>query len=168
MQQSRQTAHILAVEDCPEDARLIKAAIKRADVDVSLHVVGDGVEAVRYLRGDGKYRNRREFPSPTFVLCDVKMPEMDGLQLLRWVRSHPDCSGIPMIVLSACDFPHEVEQAYRLGANAYLTKPSTLEEFTGLVRATYEFWSRCTSLPVADIHSGTFKSRRLTPGCDLT
>jgi CheY-like chemotaxis protein len=89
MQLSRQTAHILAVEDCPEDARLIKAAIKRADVDVSLR----GVEAVRYLRGDGKYRNRREFPSPTFALCDVKMPEMDGLQLLRWVRSHPDCSG---------------------------------------------------------------------------
>ena len=164
MQSARHCMQILVVEDSAEDALLIKAAIGRIGIGVSLHIVEDGVEAVRYLRGDGKYRDRREFPSPTIVVSDVKMPHMDGIQFLRWVRSHPDCAGIPIIIFTSSDAPSEAEQAYRLGANAYLVKPSTLKEFTELLRATCEFWSRCVPVSASRADSSAvFQSQSVHP-----
>jgi CheY-like chemotaxis protein len=143
MQSARQLK-ILVVEDSPQDAHLIKTALEHAGVRASLHIVEDGVEAVRFLRAEGKYHDRRTHPFPNFIISDVKMPQMDGFQFLRWVRSHSEASQVPIILFSSGGNEAEAGQAYRLGANAYLIKPQTLDELTELLRATCDFWSRCT------------------------
>jgi CheY-like chemotaxis protein len=134
---------ILVVEDSPQDAFLFKEALGRAHVHASLHIVEDGTEAVRYLCREGKYHDRRAHPFPNFIVSDVKMPQMDGFQFLRWVRSHAEACQVPVILFSAAGNEADAEQAYRLGANAYLVKPFSLEELTDLLRVTCDFWSRC-------------------------
>jgi CheY-like chemotaxis protein len=143
MQAAGKRLKILVVEDSANDAQMIRTALERGGVKATLSLVGDGIEAVRYLRGEGRFRDRRLFPLPTFILSDVKMPEMDGLQFLRWVRSYPECSGVPIIMLSVSASDVEVEEAYELGANAYLLKPGSLNELTELLRTTCDFWNRC-------------------------
>jgi two-component system, chemotaxis family, response regulator Rcp1 len=145
---------ILVVEDSPQDAFLFKTALGRAHAHASLHIVEDGVEAVRYLRHEGKYHERRTHPFPNFIISDVKMPQMDGFQFLRWVRSHPEASQVPIVLFSAAGNEADADQAYRLGANAYLVKPFSLEELTDLLRVTCDFWSRCIR-PVAGQHHFT-------------
>jgi two-component system response regulator len=134
---------ILVVEDSPQDAFLFKTALGRAHVHASVHIVEDGAEAVRYLSREGKYHDRRTHPFPNFVMSDVKMPQMDGFQFLQWVRSHPEAAQLPVLLFSSAGSEADAEQAYRLGANAYLVKPFTLEELTDLLRVTCDFWSRC-------------------------
>jgi CheY-like chemotaxis protein len=145
---------ILVVEDSPQDAFLFKAALGRAHVHASLHIVEDGVEAVRYLRHEGKYHDRRSHPFPNFIISDVKMPQMDGFQFLRWVRNHPEVSQLPIVLFSAAGNEADADQAYRLGANAYLVKPFSLGELTDLLRVTCDFWSRCIR-PVTAQHFAT-------------
>jgi CheY-like chemotaxis protein len=140
---SAQQLKILVVEDSPQDAFLFKSAMGRAHVHASLHIVEDGVEAVRYLRCEGKYHDRRTYPFPNFIISDVKMPQMDGFQFLRWVRSHAETSQVPIVLFSSAGNEADADQAYRLGANAYLVKPFSLEELTDLLRATCNFWGRC-------------------------
>jgi CheY-like chemotaxis protein len=134
---------ILVVEDSPEDAFLFKTALGRAHVHASLHIVEDGAEAVRYLRHEGKYHDRRSHPFPNFIMSDVKMPQMDGFQFLQWVRSHPESSQLPVLLFSSAGNEADAEQAYHLGANAYLVKPFSLGELTELLRVTCDFWSQC-------------------------
>jgi CheY-like chemotaxis protein len=134
---------ILVVEDSPQDAFLFKSAMGRAHIQASLQIVEDGVEAVRYLRREGKYHDLRTNPFPNFIISDVKMPQMDGFQFLRWVRSHAEVSQLPVILFSSAGNEEDAERAYRLGANAYLVKPFSLEELTDLLRVTCDFWSRC-------------------------
>ena len=140
-----QETKILVVEDSAQDALLIRTAVQRSGIRASMDVVEDGVEAVQYLRGEGNYSNRRTSPLPTFILCDIKMPQMDGLQFLRWVRSYPECCRVPILLFSVTGTNLDVQEAYDLGANAYLLKPPTLEELTELLRVTCDFWSRCAS-----------------------
>jgi CheY-like chemotaxis protein len=134
---------ILVVEDSPQDAFLFKEALGRADIHASLHIVEDGTEAVRYLCREGKYHDRRTHPFPNFIMSDVKMPQMDGFQFLRWVRSHSEAAALPVLLFSSAGNEADAEQAYRLGANAYLVKPFSLQELTDLLRVTCDFWSRC-------------------------
>ena len=144
MRQS-QDLKILVVEDSAQDAVLISTAVERAGVRASLDIVEDVVEAVQFLRGEGNYRNRRKSALPTFILSDVKMPHMDGFPFLRWVRSYPECSRVPILLVSVSATTADVQQGYDLGANAFLIKPPTLEELTELLRVTCAFWSRCAS-----------------------
>jgi len=134
---------LLVVEDSPQDAFLFKTALGRANVHASLHIVEDGVEAVRYLRREGKYHDRRTHPFPNFIISDVKMPRMDGFQFLHWARNHPESAELPIVLFSAAGNEEDAEKAYRLGANAYLVKPFSLQELTDLLRVTCDFWSRC-------------------------
>jgi two-component system response regulator len=145
---------ILVVEDSPQDAFLFKTALGRAHVHASVHIVEDGAEAVRYLCHEGKYHDRRSHPFPNFIMSDVKMPQMDGFQFLRWVRCHPEAAQLPVLLFSSAGNEADAEQAYRLGANAYLVKPFSLEELTDLLRVTCDFWGRCVR-PVTGHDLGT-------------
>lgn len=140
---------ILVVEDSPQDAFLFKSAMERAHTHASLQIVEDGAEAVRYLRCEGKYHDRRTRPFPNFIISDIKMPRMDGFQFLRWARSHSATSQLPILLFSSAGNEADAEQAYRLGANAYLVKPFSLEELTDLLRVTCDFWSRCIEFQAA-------------------
>ena len=138
---------ILLIDDEESDRFFAQQATKKAGAAHRIHAVHSASEAVNYLRGVGPYADRQKFPLPNVILTDLKMPNMDGFAFLRWLRNHPKCSIIPTIVYSSSPLDTDVREAYRLGANAYIVKPSGLNELVETLRLMYEFWSRCECPP---------------------
>ena len=134
---------ILLIDDEEHDRFFAQQATKKAGVAHNIHTVHSAEEAINYLRGVGSFADRQKFPLPNVILTDLKMPNMDGFGFLRWLRNHPKCSVIPTIVYSSSPLEKDVREAYRLGANAYIVKPSTISEMVETLRLMYEFWSRC-------------------------
>lgn len=134
---------ILIVENDLNDVFLLKRALTQAGISGPVHVVNDGAEAIRYLQGGGEYCDRLKFPFPSVIFADLKMPRMDGFDLLRWLRAHPECSVIPLIILTASRIDADVRKAYQMGANAYLVKPNSLQELQAMVQTAYRFWAWC-------------------------
>jgi len=137
---------ILLIDDEESDRVFAQQATKKAGAAHNIHGVHSGEEAV-YLRGVGPYADRQKFPLPNVILTDLKMPNMDGFAFLRWLRNHPKCSVIPTIVYSSSPLDRDVREAYRLGANAYIIKPSSINEMIEILRLMYAFWSRCECPP---------------------
>jgi CheY-like chemotaxis protein len=106
-------------------------------------VARDGQETIDYLSGNEPFQDRAKFPFPNLLIMDIRMPKMDGFHLLTWLRTHPHCSVIPTLILSASDLPGDVRKAYQLGANSYIAKPSQLEELVDLLRVVYNYWHHC-------------------------
>jgi CheY-like chemotaxis protein len=138
---------ILLVDDSKDDAFFVEKALNESGMGQSLNIVESAEEAILYLTGTGRYSERSAFPFPTVILSDLKMPRMSGFELLRWVRQHPECGVIPTILFSSSAIEADVVEAYRLGANAYMVKPTVLEEFIDLLRLTCEYWTRCERPP---------------------
>src|ERR1051325_4650381 len=116
---------MLVAEDDESDLELLNQALSRDIVEVDLQVTRDGDELVSYLRGDGRFRDRRKHPVPDLILLDLKMPRLGGLDVLRWLQEHPRCGRIPTIVLSGSNLDTDVSGAYALGANTYFSKPNS-------------------------------------------
>jgi len=121
----------------------VKRALDKSGVAKFFHSVLDGSQMIAYLKGQGDYADREAFPFPNVLLCDIKMPGMDGFKVLRWLQDHPECRVIPTIIFSSSTMEADIHQSYVLGANAYLEKPNALEEFTTTIDYLYQFWSRC-------------------------
>jgi CheY-like chemotaxis protein len=138
---------ILLVEDDENDIVLVRRAIQASGAGHRLHAVRDGEQAVAYLKGFNEFADREKFPIPNILLTDLKMPKMGGLDLLRWVRANPEYSVIPTIVYSSSDMETDVREAYRLGANSYIAKPSSLSGLVDTLRIVYDYWSRCEIPP---------------------
>src|SRR5262245_59108944 len=117
------TGVILLVEDREDDVFLIRRAFKDAFVTNPLHVVRDGDEAISYLKGENKYSNREEFPLPDLMLLDLKMPKIDGFEVLKWIREQPSLAALRVVVLTSSEDLHDVNRAYKLGANSFMVKP---------------------------------------------
>jgi CheY-like chemotaxis protein len=132
---------ILLVEDEENDALLLKRAFKKNDILNPVHWVKDGLEAIAYLKGEGDYADRARFPFPEVVLLDLKMPRMSGLELLGWIRDHPETRVIPTIVMTSSREDVDIEKAYNLGANTYMIKPSDFDTLAKMVRAAHEYWA---------------------------
>ena len=124
---------ILLVEDDSNDTLLLQRAFRRAGLTHTLRVVTDGDEAVCYLKGDDKFSNREAFPVPSLMLLDLKLPRRSGLEVLAWLRKEaaPGLRSLPVIVLTSSRLSEDVDQAYSLGANSYMAKPSG--NYEGLV-----------------------------------
>lgn len=135
-------AIILLVEDRDDDILLIRKAFERAHLTNPIHAVRDGEEALAYLSGTGKYANRDEHPLPDLVLLDLKMPRMDGLQVLEWIRSQPGLRGMAVMVLTSSNQIRDVNEAYSLGANSFLVKPTDFLNYIELGRLLREFWMK--------------------------
>ena len=133
---------ILIAEDDPNDVMLLELAIRKNGITNPVKVVRDGEEAIEYLEGKGQYKDRERFPFPSVIISDVKMPRRNGLEVVEWVRRHPTCSIIPIVMLSGSRIQNDVLSAYRLGANSYFTKPSTLHELSELLKLSFEYWTR--------------------------
>src|SRR3954463_12605523 len=103
---------ILLVEDRGDDILLIQRAFKRAEIHTAIQVVRDGEEAIAYLSGVGQYSNRAEYPLPWLVLLDLKMPGMDGFEVLKWIRRDRGCASLIVVVLTSSDHIKDVNQAY--------------------------------------------------------
>lgn len=126
----------------------MEQAFRKAGVPSLLHTVGDGQEALAYLRGEGAYADRARFPFPDAVLLDLNMPNLDGFEVLQALRSEPAWNSLPVFVLSASNVPADVRRAHALHANAYIVKPSRLDELVAFAGALQQ-WLRFTSRPHA-------------------
>ena len=126
--EQRTTIHL--AEDNDDDILLIQAAFKEAKVPYQLEVVEDGALAIQYLKGDGLYANRSRYPMPFLVLLDLKMPIMNGFEVLKWIREQPALDRLLVIVLSASQLSADVSKAEQLGTNSYLIKSSDYKQLT--------------------------------------
>ncbi len=132
--------HILVAEDDSADAFFLQRALKRAGVPVTLCFVRDGQEAIDYLQGDGSFADRTLHPSPDLLLLDLKMPKVNGFEVLAWVRKQPRLQGMEVIVFSSSNAPKDISRAYELGANSYLVKPHSIEDLMQLVGHFKRHW----------------------------
>lgn len=124
---------ILLVDDSDDDLSLMRSACRAANFQAALKMVNNGEQAVAYLRGDGEYADRSHFPMPTVVLLDLKMPMKDGFEVLRWVRAQPVLRRLSIIILTASARPEDIAQAFDLGANSYLVKPSAMSSLIAMM-----------------------------------
>jgi len=132
---------ILLVEDDENDAMLLRMAFERNSIANPVQWVKDGLEAVAYLNGDGIYSDRAKYPFPEVLLLDLKMPRMTGLELLAWIAEHPEFKVIPTIIMTSSKQELDIESAYKLGANTYMTKPIAFDQLAQMVKLTHEYWA---------------------------
>jgi two-component system, chemotaxis family, response regulator Rcp1 len=137
-------ADILLVEDDPADVELTRETLASAKLLTRLHVVGDGLEALAFLRREEKYANA---PRPDLVLLDLNLPRMDGRTFLGEIRADDHLKAIPVVVLTTSQAEEDILRSYRLGANCYITKPVGLTEFARVVNAIEDFWFTIVRLP---------------------
>jgi CheY-like chemotaxis protein len=142
-------ALILLVDDNDNDCALMRRAFTSAKVLNPLFIIKSGEEAIDYLSGLGKYSNRSEYPLPSLILLDIKMPGLDGLEVLRWVRSQPGLKTIRVVMLTTSTDIRDVNIAYQLGANSFLTKPVDFERFVEITRAINGYWLWMDKAPEA-------------------
>ena len=142
-------AVFLYVEDDRNDVELVTTALHRQHAG-RLHVVQDGQEAIDYLTGAGGFADRQEFPLPNVILLDLKMPRVDGFGFLKWINETAPAHlrRIPVVVMSSSGEPQDVNQAYDLGANCYMTKPVDWATFRERMKILGIFWSECVETPV--------------------
>jgi len=131
---------ILLADDCDDDVQIVRRALRMAGIDLPLQVVSDGEEATAYLNGEGKFANRAEYPLPDLFLLDLKMPLKNGFEILQWVRKHPTLAPLRTIVLTTSDEVKDVNRAYALGANSFLTKPLDFLDFRDTLQVMINYW----------------------------
>jgi CheY-like chemotaxis protein len=125
---------ILLVEDSENDALLMCTVFDRAGLGQPLRFARNGDQAMAYLRGDGIYADRVQYPLPTALLLDLNLPGMNGLEVLTWIRQQPRLKRLRVYVLSASSRSQDIREAYDQGANAYLIKPGNLDGLMHLAR----------------------------------
>ncbi|MDC4203165.1 MAG: response regulator [Candidatus Manganitrophus sp.] len=135
---------ILLVEDSPGDVRLTKEALKEGKVLNNLNVVGDGVEALAFLRQEGSYKNAVR---PDLILLDLNLPKKDGREVLEAIKNDPDLKRIPVVILTTSNAEKDVLKSYDLHANCYVTKPVDFEQFITVVKSVEDFWLTVVKLP---------------------
>jgi chemotaxis family two-component system response regulator Rcp1 len=138
---------ILLVEDNPGDARLTKEVLKEAKVFNRLHVVGDGVAALAFLRREGPYK---EAIRPDVILLDLNLPKKDGREVLTDIKADPQLKQIPVVILTTSEAEQDISQVYNLHANCYITKPVDLDRFIRVIHSIEEFWLTIVKLPPGD------------------
>jgi chemotaxis family two-component system response regulator Rcp1 len=135
---------ILLVEDNPGDVRLTREVMKDGKVLNHLSVVMDGVEAMAYLRGEGRYAGATR---PDLVLLDLNLPKKNGREVLKEIKEDPDLKRIPVVVLTISKDEQDILKSYDLHANCYITKPVDLHQFIEVVKAVEDFWLTVVKLP---------------------
>ena len=135
---------VLLVEDNPGDVRLTKEALKEGKLLNQLTVVGDGVEALSFLRKQGIYADA---PQPELILLDLNLPKKDGREVLAEIKADPNLRRIPVVVLTTSSSEEDILKIYDLHANCYITKPVDLEQFMGVVKSIEDFWVSVVKLP---------------------
>ena len=139
--------NILLVEDDPNDALLVTKAFQKTLAGIPLHAVVNGQEAVNYLKGEGLYADRARYPFPDIVLLDLKMPLMNGFDVLRWIRQQPRLKRLPVIVLTGSVQDSDARLAYEVGANSYVIKPTDFNRLLETMKILGSFWLGGTKLP---------------------
>jgi len=142
-----ETAVILIVEDQEDDVLLIRRAFGKARLNNPVQVVRNGEDAIAYLSGEGRFANRAEYPLPALVLLDLKLPGLDGFDVLAWIRKREGTRGMPVIVLTSSNRIPDVNRAYNLGANSFFIKDIDFQNSVALADLLHRYWLRVAALP---------------------
>jgi CheY-like chemotaxis protein len=138
---------ILLAEDSPDDVFLIRSAFKKNGFRDSIHVVSNGEEVLRYLKGEGAYADRKQYPVPHLLLLDLNMPRLNGFEVLSWIRARQEWMCLPVIVLTTSFYGPEIKRAYDSGANSFITKPPDFSDLVASLKELGEHWLRRAILP---------------------
>ncbi|GBG13217.1 two-component system response regulator [Novimethylophilus kurashikiensis] len=139
----RQVEFLLA-EDNPGDVRLTKEALRESKIRNNLNVVPDGVEAMAFLRREGKYADA---PTPDVVLLDLNLPKKDGREVLAEIKTDPVLKRIPVVIITSSEAEQDILRTYDLHANCYVTKPVDLDQFIKVIQSIESFWLTIVKLP---------------------
>jgi len=131
---------ILLVEDNPNDVELTLRALKKNNLTNKVHVVKDGAEALEYIFATGAYASRDSNNNPKVILLDLKLPKVDGLEVLRQIKSNERTKMIPVVVLTSSKEERDLVESYKLGANSFITKPVDFESFVKAVKELGLYW----------------------------
>jgi CheY-like chemotaxis protein len=138
---------ILIAEDNSDDVLLLQLALRKCNCTCQTLVVHAGDDAIQYLKGEGPFTDRAQFPLPGLILLDLHMPRVDGFEVLTWLRGEPNLRHLPVVVLAGCSYLHEVQRAYELGANSFLGKPADPGELATTLKSVIDFWLRPSAAP---------------------
>jgi two-component system, chemotaxis family, response regulator Rcp1 len=136
--------NVLLVEDSPGDVRLTQEALRDANRAIHLHVAVDGVEAMAFLKREGRHLHA---PRPELILLDLNLPKMDGREVLAQIKADESLRTIPTIILTTSEAEADITKSYQLRANCFLSKPVELEAFESLVKSINDFWLTKAKLP---------------------
>ena len=134
------TVEILLVEDNPNDVELALHALKKNNIANRIEVVRDGAEALEFIFATGAYAQRSIANGPKVILLDLKLPKVDGLEVLRQIKSDPRTRAIPVVVLTSSREESDIVESYNLGVNSYIVKPVDFEQFTEAVHTLGLYW----------------------------
>ncbi len=134
---------LLIVDDDENDRLFMAAAFARTGINVTIRLATGVEEAIAYLMGTGRYSDRIVFPSPDYVITDLKMPGTDGFQVLQHIRHCPKSSTLPVVILSGSQDNDDIDKALSLGANSYHLKPSSPYDLRDLLKALCSYWALC-------------------------
>ncbi|HTR82090.1 MAG TPA: response regulator [Bacteroidota bacterium] len=141
---------ILLVEDNPKDVELTLAALEEHKLANEVVVARDGAEGLEYLRREGNFKLRGQ-GNPAVILLDLKMPKVDGLEVLRQVKSDPELKTIPVVMLTSSREEKDLVMSYKLGVNAYVVKPVNFQEFVDAVKELGVFWALINEAPQGSV-----------------
>lgn len=136
---------ILIVEDNPADARLVREVMRESKILNEIHHVLDGVEAMAFLRHEGKYK---EVPRPNIIFLDLNMPRKDGREVLKEVKSSTEFRRIPVVIMTSSQAEEDIARAYDQHANCYVRKPIDFQQFYNVVMTIENFWFTAVELPM--------------------
>src|SRR5579859_5618510 len=138
---------ILLAEDSEDDVFFFKRALQESGAPGSLQVVNDGTQAIDYLSGVGNFADRQQFPFPDFLLLDINLPRLSGLEVLRWIRHDSPFKDLPVVILTLSDQQADIDQAHALGADAYFMKPIGQKQLGEMFKNLTQSWYRCGAFP---------------------
>jgi len=141
---------ILLVEDNPDDIELTRRALRSNNIGNEMVVAQDGVEALDFLFGTGKYAGRNMHDLPVVVLLDLKLPKVDGLEVLKKIRAENLTKRLPIVILTSSKEEHDLLNGYNFGANSYIRKPVDFNQFTEAVRQLHLYWMVLNEPPPAN------------------
>jgi two-component system response regulator len=141
---------ILIVEDTPEDLELALRALRKANLANHIHIARDGAEAMEFLFAEGAHKGRKIEDGPKVILLDLKLPKVDGMEVLRRVKSDPRTRTIPVVVLTSSKEQKDVVESYQLGVNSYIVKPVNFERFVAAVQDLGMYWLLLNQPPKLD------------------
>lgn len=144
------TITILMADDDPDDRLMARDALEEARLANDLRFVEDGEELMDYLRHNGKYSDRQNFPRPGLILLDLNMPKKDGREALAEIRSDPNLRQIPVVVLTTSKAEEDIYRTYDLGVNSFITKPVSFEGLVEVMRGLGKYWFEIVKLPTED------------------
>jgi len=138
--------HILIVDDSPDDIEFTMSALSKTKLANSVDIVNDGVEALAYLRNEGKYQSAKK---PSLIMLDLNMPRKDGREVLAEMKTDPELRSIPVVILTTSQAEEDIMRSYDLGANCYVSKPVDISQLIKVVQAIDDFWFGVVKLPSA-------------------